>query len=415
MIKYKEAINIIHKVSLKLSSEKISILKSANRICDCEIRSPSINPLYNNTAFDGFAVVSKETKGISIKNKKKFKIIKTIAAGDAPKITNYRKDTVIEIMTGGLVPKPFDSVLAIENAKYFPSKENPTHIIIDKEVKKFSFIRFAGEDYKLNDLVVNKGEIIQPKHIMALTTLGIKYIKVKKKPKITFLSTGNEIVSYKSKRISPWQVRNSNNHYFKIFGENLNFNIVDGGIIKDDNPEKLRKILKKLKNSDTDIIVTSGAISAGKYDFVPELVNKLGFKKYFKGASIKPGRPIMMSKLKPKNKIFFGLPGNPISAAAGFRFFVYPLIRKSLGMEKERNFVARLNNSYKKSKNFTHFVRCFAKINNKGLVQLEVLQGQQSNRIKSFVQANCWGIFPEGKNKFKKGDIIGWVPMIPSS
>jgi len=84
-------------------------------------------------------------------------------------------------------------------------------------------------------------------------------------------------------------------------------------------------------------------------------------------------------------------------------------------MEKERNFDTRLNNSYKKSKNFTHFVRCFEKINNKGLVQLEVLQGQQSNRIKSFVQANCWGIFPEGKNKFKKGDIIGWVPMIPSS
>ena len=88
------------------------------------------------------------------------------------------------------MPKPFDSVLAVEKAKYFPTKEKPTHIIIDKEVKKFSFIRFAGEDYKLNDLVVKKGEIIQPKHIMALTTLGIKNIKVKKKPKITFLSTG---------------------------------------------------------------------------------------------------------------------------------------------------------------------------------------------------------------------------------
>ena len=413
MIKYKEAINIIHKVSLKLSSEKISILKSANRICDCEIRSPSINPLYNNTAFDGFAVVSKETKGISIKNKKKFKIIKTIAAGDAPKITNYRKDTVIEIMTGGLVPKPFDSVLAIENAKYFPSKENPTHIIIDKEVKKFSFIRFAGEDYKLNDLVVNKGEIIQPKHIMALTTLGIKYIKVKKKPKITFLSTGNEIVSYKSKRISPWQVRNSNNHYFKIFGENLNFNIVDGGIIKDDNPEKLRKILKKLKNSDTDIIVTSGAVSAGKFDFIPNYINKSGFKKCFKGVLIKPGRPIMFSKLKQKNKLFFGLPGNPISCAAGFRFFIYPLMRKSLGMNEEKSLKAKLTNSYEKVKKFTHFVRCYMEIDKNGLVKLKVLQGQQSNRIKSFISANCWGVFPAGKTKFKKGNIIDWVPLIP--
>ena len=415
MIQYKEALNIIKKVSLKLASEKISILNSVNRICDSDIKSPSINPLCNNTAFDGFAVIAKETRGISIKNPKKFKIIKTIAAGDVPKIKNYSKNSVIEIMTGGLVPKPFDSVLAVEKAKYFPTKEKPSHIIINREVKKFSFIRFAGEDYKSNDLVVKKGEIIQPKHIMALTTLGIKNIKVKKKPKITFLSTGNEIVSYKSKSILPWQVRNSNNHYFKSFGENLHFNIIDGGIIKDSNHRKLKEILKKLKNSDTDIIATSGAISAGKFDFIPELINKFSSKIFFKGVAIKPGRPIMLSKLKGKNKLFFGLPGNPISCAAGFRFFIYPLIRKSLCMENENKCMGKLSNKYFKLKNFTHFVRCFMKIDNRGVVQLEVLQEQQSNKIKSFVKANCWGIFPAGKSKFKKSDIIEWVPLIPGS
>ena len=100
-------------------------------------------------------------------------------------------------------------------------------------------------------------------------------------------------------------------------------------------------------------------------------------------------------------------------AAAGFRFFIYPLIRKSLGMAVENKFTAKLTNKYFKVKSFTHFVRCSMKIDNKGLVQLEVLEGQQSNRIKSFVKANCWGIFPEGKDKFKKGDIIEWVPLIP--
>ena len=84
-------------------------------------------------------------------------------------------------------------------------------------------------------------------------------------------------------------------------------------------------------------------------------------------------------------------------------------------MKLEKNFKAILINKYYKVKNFTHFARCFMKINNRGLVQLEVLQGQQSNRIKSFVKANCWGIFPQGKDKFKKGDIIEWVPLIPGS
>ena len=195
----------------------------------------------------------------------------------------------------------------------------------------------------------------------------------------------------------------------------LNFNIVDAGIFKDNNPDRFIKILKKLKNSDVDIIVTSGAISAGKFDFIPELVNKLSFAKCFKGVAIKPGRPIMLSKFNKKNKLFFGLPGNPISCAAGFRFFVYPLIRKSLGMKTENKFTAKLNNKYVKVKNFTHFVRCFMNIDNRGLVKLKVLQEQQSNKIKSFVEANCWGIFPEGKDKFKKGEIIEWVPLIPSS
>ena len=415
MIKYKKASNIIKKISLKISSEKISILKSVNRICDTNIKSTSINPLCNNTAFDGFAFISKETRGASLKKKKKFKIIKTIAAGDNPNLKKYNKNSTIEIMTGGLVPKPFDSILAVEKAKYFPSKKKPTHIIIDKAVKKFSFIRFAGEDYKLNDIVIKKGELIQPKHIMALTTLGIEYINVKKKPRIIFLSTGNEIVSYKSKNILPWQVRNSNYHYFKSFGENLHLNVIDAGIIKDNGPNKLKKIIKKSINAEIDIFVTSGAISAGKFDYIPSLINKIGFKKCFKGVTIKPGRPIMLSRFNHKNKFFFGLPGNPISCAVGFRFFVYPLIRKSLGMNIEKRFRAKLSNNYFKVKNFTHFVRCFMKIDNKGLVQLEVLKDQQSNKIKSFIKANCWGIFPDGKDKFKKGDVIDWVPLIPSS
>ena len=250
---------------------------------------------------------------------------------------------------------------------------------------------------------------------MALTTLGISNIKVKKQPKITFLSTGNEIVNYKSKKILPWQVRNSNNNYFKLFGKNLNFNIIDWGNIKDKNPKKFIKILKKFKKSDIDIIVTSGAISAGKFDFIPKIINQFSFKKCFKGVAIKPGRPIMLAKLKRNNKLYFGLPGNPISCAAGLRFFVYPLIRKSLGMKKENMLTAKLSNNYFKTSNFTHFVRCVMNIDNKGLTQLQVLKGQQSNKIKSFVKANCWGVFPSGKSKFKKGEIIEWVPLIPGS
>tara|TARA_B100000029_G_scaffold282143_1_gene276111 strand:- start:582 stop:1829 length:1248 start_codon:yes stop_codon:yes gene_type:complete len=415
MIRYQKAIKIINKFFINLPDEKISTLNSLNRVCAKNILSPTKNPLSDNTAFDGFALLSKETKGLSQKRTKKFKILKSIGAGDNPKIKNYQKNSSVEIMTGAIIPKPFDSIIPVEKVKYFPTKQKPTHIVLDHEIKKFSFIRFAGEDFNLKSLVVKKGDLIQPKHIMALTTLGIKNLYVKKKPKIIFFGTGKEIIDYKKKNILNWKVRNSNNHYFMSFGKSLHYQIIDGGVIKDNQQKKLEKKIKKTLNSDVDIFVTSGAISAGKFDFIPGLINKLGFKTYFKGVSIKPGRPIMLSKFKRKEKLFFGLPGNPISCAAGFRFFIYPLLRNSLGMLKEEKFKAKLINKYSKRKNFTHFARCLLNVNSRGLLELKVLQEQQSHKIKSFVKANCWGIFPSGKDQFKSGDIVEWVPLIPSS
>ena len=415
MIKYQEALRLIDKISLNLPDEKISVLDSLNRVCAKNILSPTINPSSNNTAFDGNAVLAKETKGLSKKKIKKFRILKTIGAGDEPKMGNFQKNSSVEIMTGGIIPKPFNSVIPVERVKYFPSKQKPTHIVVDHEVKKFSYVRFAGEDYNLKDVVIKKGDLIQPKHIMALTTLGIKDLYVKKKPKIIFFGTGNEIVDYKKRNISNWEVRNSNNHYFMAFGKSLHYQIIDGGVIKDNEHKKLKEKLKKTLKSDIDIFVTTGAISAGKFDFIPEFINKLGFKTYFKGVSIKPGRPIMLYKFQKNEKLFFGLPGNPISCAAGFRFFIYPLIRNSLGMLKEKKFKAKLINKYSKRKDFTHFARCLINANSKGLAELRVLQGQQSHRVKTFVNANCWGIFPGGKTQFKSGDIVEWVPLVPSS
>ena len=116
MIQYREAINIIKKVSLKLNSESISILNSINRVSDSDIRSSSISPPHNNTAFDGFAIIAKETKGISIKNPKKFKIIKTIAAGDNPKIKNYPTTNIL--FETGIRIKKLKLIKSIENYYY---------------------------------------------------------------------------------------------------------------------------------------------------------------------------------------------------------------------------------------------------------------------------------------------------------
>ena len=140
---------------------------------------------------------------------------------------------------------------------------------------------------------------------MALTTLGIRYLYVKKRPKIIFFGTGDEIIDYKKKNISNWQVRNSNNHYFTSFGKSLHYQIIDGGVIKDNEQSKLKEKLKKSLKSDIDIFVTSGAISAGKFDFIPKLINELSFKTYFKGVFYKTWSTHNVVQIQEKRKIIF--------------------------------------------------------------------------------------------------------------
>jgi len=413
MISYKRAIGIIVKNSLTLPSRKIPTDKALNKVCAKDILSSSKYPSFNNSAFDGFALSSKETKGLNSKKTKKFRILKTIAAGDNPRVTKYKKNSAVEIMTGALMPRQFDTILPVEKVKYFPTKKKPTHIIVSRRLKKFEYIRFGGEDYKLGSLVVKKGEQIQANHLITLAALGIKEVLVKKIPKIIFFGTGNEIIDYRKKNIPLWKVRNSNNLYFCSFGKSLNLEVIDGGLIKDDEMHKLKKALQKTMKSDIDLFVTSGAISAGKFDFIPKFIKKFGFQKKFKGVQIKPGRPIMLSKFK--KKLFFGLPGNPISMVVGFRFFIYPLIRNMLGMSKERTFKAKLLNKYSKRKDFTHFLRCYVSVTKKGSCELKIFKGQQSNKLKALTEANCWGIFESGKTKFKVGDFVECLPLIPSS
>jgi len=413
MISYKKAISLINKISVNLPIEKISISNSLNRVNAKDIFSPSELPSSNNSAFDGYALLSKETKNLNKKKNKKFEILKIIAAGDNPKLNNYKKNSTVEIMTGAIIPKQFDTIIPVEKVKYFPSKLKSTHIIVEQELKRFSYVRFKGEDYKSKDLVIKKNEVIKSNHLMALAALGIDKLLVKKIPKIIFFGTGNELIKFDTQKIPKWKIRNSNNLYISSFGKDLKLKIIDGGIVKDNEPNKLKKKLKKIINSDIDFFITSGAVSAGKYDFIPNFVNTFGFKKIFKGVQIKPGRPLMISKLN--EKIFFGLPGNPISLAVGFRFFVYPLIRNILGIKKEKKFKAKLLNTYIKQKNFNHFLRCIMNVNEKGVCQIKILPNQQSNKLKSFTESNCWGIFPEGKNKFKQGDFIEWLPLIPGS
>ena len=403
MIQYKKALLKLKKNKIKIKSELISAENSLNRISALDINSPNNYPAANNTAFDGFAINSKETNKINNKNTIKFRIIKTLAAGDNPKIKKISKFSTIEVTTGAIIRKPFDTVIPIEQIKFFPNSTKPKYIIINKKIKKNNFIRFLGSDFKKGERIIKKGEIVNSQHILAFKTLGVRKILVKKKPKIIFYSTGNEI-SNKTK-VPYWKVRNSNNYYLKSFLKNLPFNFVEKKILRDNDSIKFKNEIKVNLKSNTDIIITSGAVSAGKFDFIPKIIKNFKLKYFFKGVYIRPGKPIMFAKFK-KNKVFFGLPGNPISSAACFRFFVLPFLYLSTGVVENKPIKSKIKNQLIKKKNFTRFIKGKLSFSKKGIAEFEVYKGQESFRIKPFTNSNAWGLFPSGKDKFKKGDFI---------
>jgi molybdopterin molybdotransferase len=410
MINYKQAKKILIKSKIKIKDEFIDSSKSINRINVLDIRCTVNYPAGTNAAFDGFAINSKDTHKLNKNNLQNFKILKTISAGDSPKLNKIKKYETVEVMTGALIPTGFDTIIPIEKIN-FDSKNK--YISINSKVKKNQHIRYAGSDYKKKDLIVEKGTIIQPSHILAFKTLGIIRIKVKKKPNILFFSTGNEISN--DKNIANWKVRNSNSHYIKSLSNNFFFNFVDGGILRDKD-EKLFKIkIEKSIKSEIDIIITSGAVSAGKHDFVPLVVKKFNLSNFFKGVSIRPGKPILFAKFRRSEKVIFGLPGNPISSSACFRFFVYPYLLNILDVKSEKPFKAKLKNDYSKSKRIIRFIKARLTSTNDGKLQLQALKGQESFRIKSFVEANVWGLLKDGQSKFKKGDLIDCYSPIGSN
>ncbi len=181
MISYEQSKKILNKAKIKIKDEIISSVNSLNRIISSSVYSSINYPTSDNAAFDGYAINSKDTNLIKKNSQKKFKIIGLIAAGSKPLKKKIKKFDAIEIMTGGIIPKGFDTIIPIEQINFYPNKNNKKYILIDKKIKKNKHIRFAGSDFKKGEVIVKKNTIIQPNHILAFKTLGIKKLKLKKK------------------------------------------------------------------------------------------------------------------------------------------------------------------------------------------------------------------------------------------
>ncbi len=397
MIKVAAALRTVLKGIKILDSEVIKLTDALERVLAQDLYADYGIPQFENSAMDGYAVKSVDTKGASKDNPKILEVCGNIKAGALPKRI-LKPNQAIRIMTGALIPKGADSVVMVEDTR----RQEKNRVNIFKEARIGENIRKAGEDVKKGELVIPCGTLLKSAHIGLLASLGKAKVKVTRKPKVAILATGDEVVGVEEK-LKPGKIRSSNTYtlYAQI--------IKSGGIprnlgIAKDRPSELEKKIKL--GLDCDIILTSGGVSVGDYDLVKDILAKMGTNIRFWKVAMRPGKPLVFGVIK--GIPVFGLPGNPVSSMVSFELFVRPAILKILGQKnndgrKEMEAVAE--EDIKKKPGFRYFLRANTRWH-QGRYLTKTTGPQGSGILKSMALANSLIILPEDKEFVKKGERV---------
>lgn len=394
MISYKQAFSFIKKEldSLEVEKETILLEDSINRTIAENIIADINLPFFDNSAVDGIAV--KYNSKI-----KEWEISDEISAG------NYRSKVTGEavlIMTGAKVPPQFDTVIPLED---YTLKNNKAYLNDSAIVKKGINIRKRSSDIMQGEIVVKKNTNLTARNIAAIASCGRDIVMVYQKLKLGVLATGDELVPITVKPTED-KIRTSNNYGLTSAIHSLYQVGINYGFINDDYDATKNKIAEML-NSNLDIIITTGGVSVGKYDFVKDVFSKLGVKELFWKVYIKPGKPLYFGKFdnNGKTKLVFGLPGNPVSCMVNFDVFIKPNIQSKFGITSLPKIKAQLLNDIRKKDKKRHFVKGNIKINN-GEYYVASHVSQSSGNLVGFSLANCLIDIKEKTINPKQGDFV---------
>ncbi|KHJ39397.1 molybdopterin molybdenumtransferase [Pedobacter glucosidilyticus] len=384
MISVQQAITILNNAIPNSKEIELHLIKSLNSALAHDIFSPINMPPFRQSAMDGYA--------LNLHDSLTYHIIGEIKAGDTHKL-ELKPGEAIKIFTGAAVPDSANAVVQIE-------KTTCTHttLHVNEKIKLNTNIRPLGEQIKANELALAKNTILNAAAIGFLAGLGITRVSVFKKPSIGIIVTGDELVMPGDQLV-----------YGKVFESNaimLHAALLNAGFdgittykVNDDFLKTKNSIQKALEVN--DILLISGGISVGDYDFVKGALDELQVETLFHKVNQKPGKPLWAGKIH--DKLVFALPGNPAASLTCYYIYVQPILNKMIGktVAQNQNIQKNITHNYQVNNTRSQFLKATCTHH-----EVTVLPYQESSMLNSFALANCLIHLPEGNYEIKKGSKI---------
>lgn len=393
MITVEQAEQLILENTTKISVEKVAISDALGRILAEDLCADRDFPPFNRVTMDGIAIRHEQ-----LSNKQTSFLIEATAAAGNPEKTLQNPENCIEVMTGAMIPLGTDAVIRYEDIEI---KDKTANITINtNEIRVGQNIHLQGSDRKNGDIIVPKGRKLSPAEIGVAATIGKHEILVQRKLRAVVISTGEEIVSITEMPL-PHQIRTSNGYALQACLKNWGLE-TENVLLPDDQAIIESKISEFMETF--DVLILSGGVSAGKFDFVPQALENQGVKKLFHKVSQRPGKPFWFGK-SANGTAVFALPGNPVSTFMCLNRYFKKWLDASQGIENEQ-LMAELVEDFTFKPELTFFLQVKLSYTLTGKILVTPVEGHGSGDLANLVEADAFLELPLERSLFKKGEVF---------
>ena len=385
--------SVIDHCTKKMELETVSLEAAYGRVLGEPIIAKHDVPPFNRSAYDGYAIRAEDSAGASFQSPLNFHVIGEIGAGYVGEQPLGEKEAY-RIMTGAILPPNADAIVMLED-----TMKTSDGFSLTKSFQTDDNISFQGEDAQKGEELIPAGSVIHPGTIALLATFGYANVKVAVLPKVSLVSTGTELLEV-NEPLVPGKIRNSNGPMLQGQLARMGVPFEALGTMEDDLDACTDIIKEALKKS--DIVITTGGVSVGDYDYLPEIYDRLGAKVLFDKVMMRPGSVTTVAELD--GKLLFGLSGNPSACFTGFELFARPAILSMMNCTTPYmpRMKAKLEEDFPKKNPFTRFVRAIWYTEGDS-VKVVPAGFNKSNAVSSIARGNGIIVLPSGSSGFSKG------------